>query len=158
MSRLLTAAGLVLLVAGVLWFAALNGAQRVTIDLGFITLYYVPVTLVAFGALLAGMLIMFVAGIRSDLKVRKILRDRFDAQESPARVGGSPISSASELREPRDPSPDPVPSPSDLGRPPSDLRRRPPSPALPSSDPKSSSSAPTSPSSDPDPPPSGEGG
>ena len=35
---------------------------------------------VAFGGLLAGMLIMLVAGIHSDLKVRRILRDRL-AQE-----------------------------------------------------------------------------
>ena len=61
-------------------FAALNGTQQVTLRLGFITLYQVPLTLVAFGALVLGMLLMFVSSIHSDLKVRRILRDRL-AQE-----------------------------------------------------------------------------
>jgi uncharacterized integral membrane protein len=82
-TRLASVLGLVLLALGVMWFAALNGGQRVTLDLGFTVLYYVPVTLVAFGGLLAGMLIMFVAGIRSDLKVRRILRGRLSDSSSP---------------------------------------------------------------------------
>jgi len=44
--------------------------------LGLITLYGVPLTVVAFGSLVLGMMIMLVAGIRSDLKVRRILRAR----------------------------------------------------------------------------------
>jgi hypothetical protein len=36
----------------------------------------VPLTVVAFGGLVVGMLIMLGAGIRSDLKVRRILRAR----------------------------------------------------------------------------------
>ena len=49
---------------------------RVTLRLGFITFYGVPLTVVAFGGLVAGMVIMLGAGIHSDLKVRRILRAR----------------------------------------------------------------------------------
>ena len=76
MNRLLGGAGIVLVVALSVAFAALNGNQRVTLRLGVATFYGVPLTVVAFGGLLTGMLIMLVAGIHSDLKVRRILRDR----------------------------------------------------------------------------------
>lgn len=64
-----------------LGFAAANAGHRVTINLGLFTLYQVPVTLVAFSGLFLGMVTMFLTGVHTDLKVRKILRDRF-AQES----------------------------------------------------------------------------
>ena len=76
MSRVLGGAGILLVVALSVAFAALNGNQRLTLRLGFATFYGVPLTVVAFGGLLTGMLIMLVAGIHSDLKVRRILRDR----------------------------------------------------------------------------------
>jgi uncharacterized integral membrane protein len=79
-NRLVGGAGILLVVALSMGFAALNGNQRVTLRLGVTTFYGVPLTVVAFGALLTGMLIMLVAGIHSDLKVRRILRDRL-AQE-----------------------------------------------------------------------------
>jgi uncharacterized integral membrane protein len=76
--------------AGALWilivlslalgFASLNGGQRIILRLGFVTLYGVPLTVVAFGGLVTGMVIMLVAGVHSDLKVRRILRARL-AQE-----------------------------------------------------------------------------
>lgn len=59
-------------------FASLNSGQRVTLRLGVATFYGVPLTVVAFGSVIAGMLIMLVAGIRSDLKVRNILRTRLE--------------------------------------------------------------------------------
>jgi uncharacterized integral membrane protein len=74
--RLAGAVGILLLLVLAMAFATLNGGQRVTVRLGFATFYGVPLTLVAFTGLLLGMLIMLVAGIRSDLKVRRILRDR----------------------------------------------------------------------------------
>ena len=80
MKRVWGSAGILLVVALALGFATLNGNQRVTLRLGVVTLYGVPLTAVAFGALLTGMVIMLVAGIHSDLKVRRILRDRL-AQE-----------------------------------------------------------------------------
>jgi len=76
MSRVAGAAGVLLVVALSLGFAALNGNQRVTLRLGVATFYGVPLTVVAFGGLMLGMVIMLVAGIRSDLKVRRILRAR----------------------------------------------------------------------------------
>lgn len=76
MTRLVGAAGVLVVVALSLGFASLNGNQRVTLRLGFATFYGVPLTVVAFGALLSGMVIMLVAGIHSDLKVRRILRAR----------------------------------------------------------------------------------
>ena len=69
-------AGVLVVLALAMGFASLNGGQRVTLRLGFATFYGVPLTVVAFGGLLLGMVIMLVTGIRSDLKVRRILRDR----------------------------------------------------------------------------------
>lgn len=76
MNRLAGVAGILLLLVLSMAFATLNGGQRVTLRLGILTFYGVPLTLVAFGGLITGMVIMLVAGIRSDLKVRRILRDR----------------------------------------------------------------------------------
>jgi len=76
MSRLAGGAGVLAVIALSLGFAALNGNQRVTLRLGFATFYGVPLTVVAFGGLMVGMVIMLVAGIHSDLKVRRILRAR----------------------------------------------------------------------------------
>ena len=76
MSRLAGIAGVVLVLTLAMAFASLNGGQHVTVRLGFTTLYGVPLTLVAFGGLILGMVVMLVAGIRSDLKVRRILRER----------------------------------------------------------------------------------
>jgi len=57
-------------------FAAANAGERVTLELGLLTLYQVPVAVVAFCGLFVGMLVMFATGIHSDLKVRRILRER----------------------------------------------------------------------------------
>jgi uncharacterized integral membrane protein len=69
-----------------LGFASLNSGQRVTLRLGFTTLYGVPLTVVAFGSLLVGMLVMLVAGIHADLKVRRILRARLEAEDREERA------------------------------------------------------------------------
>jgi uncharacterized integral membrane protein len=66
-------------------FAAANSGHRVTLELGLFTLYRAPVTLVAFSGLLTGMLIMFAAGIHSDLKVRRILRERLAEETREAK-------------------------------------------------------------------------
>jgi hypothetical protein len=72
-------------------FAALNGGQRVTLRLGVATFYRIPLTGVAFGALILGMVVMLVAGIHSDLKVRRILRERLaeEDREERARIDHS---------------------------------------------------------------------
>jgi uncharacterized integral membrane protein len=79
--RLVGVFGVILVLVLAMAFASLNGSQRVTLRLGFATFYGVPLTLVAFGGLVLGMVVMLVAGIRSDLKVRRILRERL-AQEN----------------------------------------------------------------------------
>lgn len=81
MTRLTGVAGVLLVLALSMAFAALNGGQRVTVRLGFATLYQIPLTAVAFGGLILGMVIMLVAGIRSDLKVRRILRARLAEED-----------------------------------------------------------------------------
>ncbi len=87
MSRLVGVLGVLLLLVSVLSFASLNGMERVTLRLGFVTFYRFPLTGVAFGGLLLGMTIMFVAGIQADLRVRRILRERLQAE---AREEGEP--------------------------------------------------------------------
>ncbi len=61
-------------------FAALNGSQRVTVDLWLVAFHRVPLTFVVFGGLFAGMLVMLIAGVQSDLKVRAILRQRLETE------------------------------------------------------------------------------
>lgn len=86
MSRFLGALGVVALVVLSLGFASLNSGQRVTLRLGLVTLYGVPLTVVAFASVIAGMVVMLVAGIRSDLKVRRILRDRLVEEDLEERA------------------------------------------------------------------------
>lgn len=81
MSRALGVGGVLAALALAMGFASLNSGQRVTLRLGVMTLYGVPLTVVAFASLLVGMLVMLVAGVRSDLKVRRILRARLEAED-----------------------------------------------------------------------------
>ena len=91
MTRFAGAAGVVIVLALSMAFAALNGGQRVTLRLGVATFYRIPLTGVAFGALILGMVVMLVAGIHSDLKVRRILRERLveEDREERARIDHS---------------------------------------------------------------------
>ncbi len=86
MSRLLAATGALLVVVLAMAFAAINNGQYVTLHLGFATFYRVSLTTVAFGGLICGMMIMLVAGIRSDLKVRGILRARLREEDEEERA------------------------------------------------------------------------
>jgi uncharacterized integral membrane protein len=79
-SRFFSAAAMLVALALALGFASLNSGQRVTLRLGFVTLQGVSLTVVAFGSLLVGMLVMLIAGIHSDLKVRRILRARLQEE------------------------------------------------------------------------------
>ncbi|MDX1646069.1 MAG: hypothetical protein R3304_02900 [Longimicrobiales bacterium] len=85
MSRLLSWLGIVALLVFALAFAYLNSGHRVTLRLGVSTLYNVPLTVVVFGSVIAGMLVMLAAGIRSDLKVRRILRTRLAEEDRAER-------------------------------------------------------------------------
>jgi uncharacterized integral membrane protein len=85
LSRLLGGAGTVALLALCLRFAYLNSGQRVTLRTDLVTLYSLPLTVVVFGSVIVGMVVMLVAGIRSDLKVRKVLRARLAAEDRAER-------------------------------------------------------------------------
>ena len=85
MSRIFSMATVLFALAVALGFAWLNSGQRVTLRLGFVSLYAVPLTAVAFGSLLLGMLVMLVAGIHNDLKVRRILRARLREEDREER-------------------------------------------------------------------------
>jgi uncharacterized integral membrane protein len=83
--RLAGAAGLLVVLVLVMFFARWNGSERVTLDLGVYTFYGVPLTYVAVGGLFVGMLVMLVAGIHADLKVRRFLRDRLEEEDREER-------------------------------------------------------------------------
>ena len=82
MSRIIPAIGILLVVGLAVVLQSLNGSETVTLKLGVITLYDVPITAVAFFGLLAGMVIMLVTSIHNDLRVRRILRDRLTEEDS----------------------------------------------------------------------------
>lgn len=88
MSRVVTGLGVLAVLVASMTFAGLNGSQRVTLRLGFATFYRVPLSVVAFGALIVGMVIMLIAGISSDLRVRRILRQRLvqEGEEERSRL------------------------------------------------------------------------
>ncbi len=85
MTRFAGTVGVLLVLVLSMAFAAANSAQRVTIDLGLFVLVRVPVTWVAFGGLFTGMFVMLVAGIHSDLRVRRILRERLAEEDREER-------------------------------------------------------------------------
>lgn len=57
-------------------FAFFNAGEAVPVDLGLFVLYQVPLVVLIFIAFLLGMLAMFLAGLRHDMKVRALLRER----------------------------------------------------------------------------------
>ena len=85
MTRFIGPLGVVSVLVVSILFAALN-PQQVTIDLGVKVLYGVPLMLVGFTGLFMGMLVMLVAGVRSDLKVRAVLRQRLEAEDREERA------------------------------------------------------------------------
>ena len=85
MSRFLSGVGVVVLLGLSLAFASVNSGQQVTLRLGLLTLYGVPLTVVAFSSVILGMVVMLVAGVRSDLKVRRVLRARLAAEDREER-------------------------------------------------------------------------
>ncbi len=85
MTRFIGPLGVVSVLVVSILFAALN-PQRVTLNLGVRVLYDVPLMLVGFAGLFLGMVVMLVAGIRSDLKVRAVLRQRLEAEDREERA------------------------------------------------------------------------
>lgn len=86
MKRLTTLLGILAVLVASMGFAGLNGSQRLTLRLGVATFYRVPLPVVVFGAMILGMLIMLAAGISSDLRVRRILRDRLAEEDREERA------------------------------------------------------------------------
>lgn len=107
MRRLAAVLGVLAVLAGSMAFAGLNGGQRVTLRLGVATFYRVPLPVIAFGALITGMLVMLGAGIVSDLRVRRILRERLaeeDREERARLFVDQTQTSLFEEDEPEDPA------------------------------------------------------
>ena len=86
MTRFVGPLGVVSILVVSILFAVLNGAERVTLDLGVTVLYRVPLTLVGFTGLFMGMVVMLVTGVRSDLKVRAVLRQRLKDEDREERA------------------------------------------------------------------------
>lgn len=85
MTRIAGAAGVLAVLALVMFFARWNGGEFVTLNLGFRTFYRVPITFVAFGSLILGMLVMLLAGLHADLRVRRFLRERLEEEDRAER-------------------------------------------------------------------------
>ncbi len=86
MSRIAGPLGVLAVLVVAMVFTALIGGQRVTVDLGIVVLNRVPVTMVAIGGLFTGMVVMLIAGVQSDLKVRAILRERLKTEDREERA------------------------------------------------------------------------
>ena len=74
-SRWMRWGGLVLIGVLAAIFASFNSGERVALSVGFATIYRIPLVALIFGAFVAGMLTMFLLGLRHDLRVRRALRD-----------------------------------------------------------------------------------
>lgn len=60
-------------------FAVQNGAETVQLRIGILTLRSVSLPVVVFGAVILGMLLVLLAGLRADLRTRRMLRRYQDA-------------------------------------------------------------------------------
>jgi uncharacterized integral membrane protein len=85
-SRLTGAVVVLVVLVMVMLFARANGGEEVTLDLGFSTFSRVPLPYVAFGSLFIGMLVMLLAGIHADLRVRRFLRERLAHEDREERA------------------------------------------------------------------------
>lgn len=85
MSRIAGVAGVLVVLVLVMLVARWNGGETVTLDLGIWTFYRVPLTWVAFGSLFVGMLVMLLAGLHADLRVRRYLRERLAEEDRAER-------------------------------------------------------------------------
>lgn len=57
-------------------FAHLNRGETAAVHLGFTSFYRAPVAVLVLGSFLLGMIAMFLLGLRHDLRVRRMLRER----------------------------------------------------------------------------------
>jgi uncharacterized integral membrane protein len=72
-ARWLPAVGVTLVAA---WFVVLNRGETVVVNLGVVRFYQVPLTMAVFLAFMAGMISMFLLGLRHDLRLRRQMRER----------------------------------------------------------------------------------
>jgi hypothetical protein len=77
-------------------FTWLNAGQVVTVRLGFVTLRSVSLPTVIFGSILFGMGLVFLAGLRADLRTRRML-ERY--REALGRASG--VASQEDPPDPR---------------------------------------------------------
>ena len=88
-SRLWSRALAFVLVAGAaFWFTVANAARQVTVDL-ILFRVSASVPLVVFGSVLAGMVIVFLVGLRADLQTRRTL-ERFRRAMEGEEAGRGP--------------------------------------------------------------------
>ncbi|MDT8435512.1 MAG: hypothetical protein RRA92_02035 [Gemmatimonadota bacterium] len=73
-------AGSTVLAAGFAW---LNAGERVTLRLGVVSLRAIPLAAVVFAAILLGMALIFLGGLRADLRTRRMLRRYREALGAP---------------------------------------------------------------------------
>ena len=71
-------------------FATANAGREVSVDLGLVTLHRIPVTFVAFGGMVVGMAVVFVAGLQADLKVRRLLEEQELKRDDGRRIRRPP--------------------------------------------------------------------
>lgn len=69
--RLLVGGALALIAAAFAW---LNGDVRVAVNLGVVRIDAVPLPIVVFVAFLLGMLTLFLASLKADLRMQRMLR------------------------------------------------------------------------------------
>jgi uncharacterized integral membrane protein len=75
---------IVVFTAAAAGFAVQNGGTRVTLHLGILTLRSVSLSAVVFGSILVGMVMVLLAGLRADLRTRRMVRRYQNA------LGGEP--------------------------------------------------------------------
>jgi hypothetical protein len=85
MSRFFGIFAVAVTLLGAAWFSGLNAGHRVAIDLGLFRFPRVPIVVVAFAGMFIGMVVMLIAGLHTDLRVRTILRERLIAEDREER-------------------------------------------------------------------------
>lgn len=91
--RLLVGGGLALFAAGFAW---LNGAIRVPVNLGIVRFSSVPLPILVFVAFLLGMLTLFLASLKAEMRTARMLRRYREAlgREAPTPASERPADAA----------------------------------------------------------------
>ncbi len=66
--------GFIVVLAGI--FSWLNSGESVALHFGLFVVYQLPVVTIFYVAFLLGMTTMFLLGLRHDMEVRRVLRER----------------------------------------------------------------------------------